>query len=207
MTKHRLERPAESAGELYRRADISPEDFFQALGRVRRSARDEIERLIEWLDSTIDVDEDSAADDDPCDGDPDAEPSLGSFDRMSDQIKAWQARGGFVGDTDCEVDRSDHEPALAAPERHPNPPYAAISYSGSVVCYGPAGQYRDSSGSQHAWSSGNTDDREGCEHDGREPDVDDEDGVDKEPSFGWCDEEAARGRYPSLMGAEHEGDL
>ena len=44
---------------LYRRTDISPEQFFQALGRVRRAARDEIERLIEWLDSTIDCDQDA----------------------------------------------------------------------------------------------------------------------------------------------------
>ena len=41
-----------------------------------------------------------------------------------------------------------------------------------------------------------------------EPDVDDEDGADKEPSFGWSDEDAARRRYPRLMGAraEHEAD-
>jgi len=41
-----------------------------------------------------------------------------------------------------------------------------------------------------------------------EPDVDDEDGADKVSSFGWSDEDAARCRYPSLMGAraEHEAD-
>ncbi|QOZ45539.1 hypothetical protein XH89_20165 [Bradyrhizobium sp. CCBAU 53340] len=72
-----------------RRTDISPEQFFQALGRARKAGRDEIERLIDWLDSTIDVDEDFAVDDETCEGDPDAEPSPGSFDRMSDQIKAW----------------------------------------------------------------------------------------------------------------------
>ncbi|UFW47121.1 MULTISPECIES: hypothetical protein [Bradyrhizobium] len=100
------ERPADSAGKLYRRTGISPEQFFQALGRARKAARDEIERLIDWLDSTIDVDEDFAVDDEPCDGDPDAEPSLGSFDRMSDQIKAWANRGG---DTDLEQDDADRE--------------------------------------------------------------------------------------------------
>jgi hypothetical protein len=102
-----IERPAESAGALYRRTDISPEQFFQTLGRVRRAARDEIERLIDWLDSTIDVDQDAAVDDAPCDGDPDAEPSLGSLDRMSDQIKAWAHRGW--GDVDMELDRADDE--------------------------------------------------------------------------------------------------
>jgi hypothetical protein len=100
-------RPADSAGELYRRTDISPEQFFQALGRARKAARDEIERLIDWLDSTIDVDEDFAVDDEPCDGDTDAEPSLGSFDRMSDQIKAWAARGW--GEVDLELDDADRE--------------------------------------------------------------------------------------------------
>jgi hypothetical protein len=115
-----IERPmfpprAEPADALYRRTDISPEDFFQSLGRVRRSVRDEIERLIEWLDSTIDVDQDSAVDDDPCDGDPDNEPSLGSFDSMSNQIKAWQTR--FVtADVDCELDRCDNEPSLGSCE-------------------------------------------------------------------------------------------
>jgi hypothetical protein len=84
---------------------FSPETFFQALGRVRRAARDEIERLIAWLDSTIDVDEDSAVDDDPCD-DQELEPSLGSFDRMSDQIRAWQ--GGNY-DVDAELDKCDDE--------------------------------------------------------------------------------------------------
>jgi hypothetical protein len=168
MTKHRPERPAESAGELYRRVDISPEEFFQALGRVRRSARDEIERLIEWLDSTIDVDEDSAADDDPCDGDTDAEPSLGSFDAMSDQIKAWQTRISTEPWADAELDRCDDEPALGSSNTHLN---------------------------QTRWTEGNSDDREGdgCaddregdellhggdEHDGCEPDQ------DGEPSLGW----------------------
>jgi hypothetical protein len=59
------------------------------------------------------------------------------------------------------------------------------------------------------WANGDGDDCEGDEHDGREPQEDDEDGGDKESAFGWSDEEAARGKYPSLMGArsEHEGDL
>jgi hypothetical protein len=100
-----LHTPESLQDALYRRTDISPETFFQALGRVRKAARDEIERLIAWLDSTIDVDEDSAADDEPCD-DRELEPSLGSFDRMSDQIKAWQ--GGNY-DVDAELDRCDDE--------------------------------------------------------------------------------------------------
>ena len=98
--------PAKPQGALYRRTDIPPELFFQALGRVRRAARDEIERLIAWLDSTIDVDEDSAVDDEPCD-DLELEPSLGSFDRMSNQTKAWL--GGVTCDVDAELDKCDDE--------------------------------------------------------------------------------------------------
>jgi hypothetical protein len=94
---------------IYRRTDISPETFFAALGRARKAARDEIERLIEWLDSTIDVDEDAAVDDDPCDGESDFEPSLGSADRLSNQIHAWKNSGW--GDVDCEQDDSDREDA------------------------------------------------------------------------------------------------
>jgi hypothetical protein len=168
-----LERPAESAGALYRRTDISPEDFFQTLGRVRRDVRDEIERLIEWLDSTIDTDEDRAVDDDPCDGDPDAEPSLGSFDRMSDQIKAWQARP-VTADIDTELDNADDEPIL-----------------GSVA----AGEH----GNQEDWALGVGDGREGdgCADD-REGDEEKHGGEgvkeDDEPSLGWTEEESARGR-------------
>ncbi|MCV0385866.1 MAG: hypothetical protein K5821_05465 [Nitrobacter sp.] len=50
------------------------------------------------------------------------------------------------------------------------------------------------------------DEREADYGDGRdadeEPNVDNEASGDDEPNFGWSDEEAARGRYPSLMGAE-----
>lgn len=50
--KPTVEWPAESAGELYRRTDISPEQFFQALARLRQEAQDEIERLLAFLDRT-----------------------------------------------------------------------------------------------------------------------------------------------------------
>ena len=166
-----LERPAESAGELYFKTPASPEEGFQAIGRLRKEARDEIERLIEWLDSTIDCDQDAAVDDGTCDDDADSEPSLGSFDRMSDQIKAWHHRGW--GDVDIELDRADSEPSLGSIEDQ----------------------------NQKHWTGGTTDDREGdpgC--DDFEPNVDDESSEDAEPAFGWSDEEGAHGRYPSLMG-------
>ena len=129
---------------------ISPETFFQALGHVRRAARDEIERLIAWLDSTIDVDEDSAVDDGPCDGDPDSEPSLGSFDRMSDQIKAWQRAYGNFSEIDCELDECDDEPSFGAVEA------AGVR------------------GGQEHWAQGAGADQEGDAHE------DDEEGYDRE---------------------------
>lgn len=51
-----------------------------------------------------------AADDEPCDGD-DFEPSLGSFDRLSDQIKAWQSRDLMAVDGEADdCDREDDDP-------------------------------------------------------------------------------------------------
>jgi hypothetical protein len=63
--KPTVERPAESAGELCRCTGIFPEQLFQALGRLRKEAQDEIERLLAFLDRT--------------EPDPDMEPSLGSL--------------------------------------------------------------------------------------------------------------------------------
>lgn len=79
--KPTVERPADSAGELYRRADISPEQFFQALGRLRREAQDEIERLFAFLDRT--------------EPDPDLEPEesgIGDLDGLLEQLGSqdWQ---------------------------------------------------------------------------------------------------------------------
>ena len=37
---------------LYIPTDISPEQVFQAIGRLRKEARDEIDRLVRFLDKT-----------------------------------------------------------------------------------------------------------------------------------------------------------
>lgn len=50
--KPTVERPAGSAGERFRHTDVSPQGAFQALGRLRREARNEIDRLIAFLDAT-----------------------------------------------------------------------------------------------------------------------------------------------------------
>ena len=160
-----LHTPESLQGALYRRTDISPETFFQALGRVRRAARDEIERLIAWLDSTIDADEDSAVDDDPCD-DHELEPSLGSFDRMSNQIKAWL--GGVTCDVDVELDKCDDEESDEPEDGRDDEPSLGSTNGGLYIGPGPG-----------------TTDGEGDEHDGREPDDEGDDREDHEPSLGW----------------------
>ena len=176
-----LHTPESLQDVLYRRTDISPETFFQALGRVRRAARDEIEQLIAWLDSTIDVDEDSAADDEPCD-DRELEPSLGSFDRMSDQIKAWL---GGACDVDAELDKCDDEESDAPEDgADSEPSLGTIEVQLDLGTGYACTQFIDQSRKQ-----GNRDDCEGDEHDGREP------GEDDEPSLcgitadcKWCDD-------------------
>jgi len=131
-------------------------------------------RLIEWLDSTIDCDQDAAVDDDPCDGDTDAEPSLGSFDRMSNQIRAWAVRFEVLvsATLDAEVDDSDDEPSLGSVDR---------SMDGS---------------SQTNWTAGNGDDREGdgCADDREGDELGHGGESELEDSLGWTEEESARGR-------------
>lgn len=97
---------------LYLRTPVTPEEAFQAIGRLRKEARDEIDRLIRFLDDTdrhMELEE--AVDDVPCDGDTDAEPSLGSFDRAVNQVTAWKTTTGYGSgyDVDCELDQCDHE--------------------------------------------------------------------------------------------------
>ena len=109
--------PAESAGALYVKTPITPEEIFRAIGRLRKEARDEIDRLIRFLDET---ENHMAIDCEPCDDDgegEDAEPSLGSFDRMTDQSKSWQKAErdtdiwGYSGGIDLEQDDCDSEDA------------------------------------------------------------------------------------------------
>ncbi len=90
--------PAESTGGLYRRTDISPEQIFQAIGRLRKEARDEIDRLIRFLDDTdnhMELEPEDEGDDS------EDEPSLGSLDRLKDQTR-WGA--GATDDREGEHD-------------------------------------------------------------------------------------------------------
>ena len=61
------EKPQES---LYLPTDITPEELFQAIGRLRKDACDEIDRLIQFLDKTDDYvsrELEDAVDDGPID--------------------------------------------------------------------------------------------------------------------------------------------
>jgi hypothetical protein len=89
---------------IYYKTPVTPEEAFQAIGRLRGEARDEIDRLIRFLDKTDDYvsrELEDQVDDSPCDdneldgpengededSDP-AEPSLGSVgDAHFDQTR------------------------------------------------------------------------------------------------------------------------
>ena len=92
---------------IYYKTPVTPEEAFQAIGRLRKEARDEIDRLIRFLDETdnhMEREPDDEADES------ELEPSLGSFDRMADQSKAWrQSAGELCFSMDAEQDDADNE--------------------------------------------------------------------------------------------------
>jgi hypothetical protein len=140
----------------------SPEEYFRALATLRKAARDEIERLIDFLDRAAgDPDLEPAGDENeptlgwPAGGprvagstmDGEAEPSLGWTGIVN------QASRNRLGDgEDYEKDDSDREPSLGS--RACNP--------GLLI----AG--RDRTGDQSWWADGDNRDFED-EHDGCEP--------------------------------------
>lgn len=79
--------PPPAEGGLFVRTDISAETLFQALGRLRRQAAADIERLIAFLDETEgDTDFESAGDEN--------EPSLGAPERSSAPNGYYHGRKG-----------------------------------------------------------------------------------------------------------------
>lgn len=89
---------------LYIPTDVTPEQVFQAIGRLRKEARDEIDRLIQFLDDTdnhMEMEPDDEGDD------ADAEPSLGSLGDHHPNQERWAAGGS----RDLEVD--DGETGIA----------------------------------------------------------------------------------------------
>jgi len=101
MTKHMLSPPARAQDALFLlRTDASPEEVFKAIGRLRKAATDEIDRLIQFLDDTdgcVDL-EDGA----------DAEPSLGSHELPSGAI--CYLHSVSFGEIDVEGEHDGREP-------------------------------------------------------------------------------------------------
>lgn len=78
--------PAKALARSTSPTDVTPEQFFQAIGRLRREARDEIERLLAFLDET--------EPDPDLEGDP-AEAGIADYDGLLDQLgtRDWQQGG------------------------------------------------------------------------------------------------------------------
>ena len=122
--------------------DISPAEVFKAIGRLRKAAIDEIDRLIRFLDETenhMAIDCEDGGDDEPGGDD---ELSLGCQETVVSQASAWnQPTDYHFGD--CEHDDCDDGPSLGSKN----------------VTEG---------GNQAFWGSGDIIDLED-EHDGAEP--------------------------------------
>jgi hypothetical protein len=157
--------PATPETAVYRPTDVSPEEAFQAIGRLRKEARDEIDRLIRFLDKTDDYvsrELEDSIDDNPRDGDDDEESLAGlTVDPLFAPL-----HGGMQWAGDREEDQDD-EPSL-----------------GSVNPFETRSQDRWADGAGGLYST--EPDAEG-EHDGREPEDEGGDGAkeDDEPSLGW----------------------
>jgi hypothetical protein len=218
-TKPIAEAPESPADALYFPTDVTPEELFEAMGKLRREAEDEIERLIDLLDRTDAFEPLDVGCDEDCK--PRAIPEIGYYDEREPsgedepslgRTEAGESfSGGGIADGEeefattgreerrpCHRDRSvGGEPVLGSCEEHPNP--LNISFNGY--------SFR---GSQVGWAEGNGDDREGdgcaddredtCEDEGAEHDG-------REPSLGWTDDEASRGRAPAgTMGRDDYED-
>jgi hypothetical protein len=112
--------PEASQEPFYLPTDISPEEVFQAIGRLRKEARDEIDRLIRFLDKTDDYvsrELEDSIDDNPHDEETDdngednedsdpAEPSLGSVGDMHFSQERWSTGSR------CDLEQDDAESGI-----------------------------------------------------------------------------------------------
>jgi hypothetical protein len=79
-----------------------------ALARLRKEARDEIGRLIEFLDASDEYVMTELEDEADLEDVGDSEPSLGSFDRVLNQEKSYaQSFGEFIPSVDAEYDGAE----------------------------------------------------------------------------------------------------
>ena len=106
---------------IYYKTPVTPEEAFQAIGRLRKEARDEIDRLIRFLDKTDDYvsrELEDSIDDNPHDEETDdngednedadpAEPSLGSVGDVHFDQERW-ATGSR-----CDLEQDDGESGIA----------------------------------------------------------------------------------------------
>jgi hypothetical protein len=106
---------------LYYKTPVTPEEAFQAIGRLRREARDEIDRLIRFLDKTDDYvsrELEDSIDDNPHDEETDdngednedadpAEPSLGSVGDLHFNQEQWS------NGSRCDLEQDDAESGIA----------------------------------------------------------------------------------------------
>jgi hypothetical protein len=86
-----------AAPAIYYKTPVTPEEAFQAIGRLRKEARDEIDRLIRFLDET-DNHMEREPEDDPGEDDGLKEPSLGSVTPASADQTKWAS--GSQSDTE-----------------------------------------------------------------------------------------------------------
>lgn len=148
--KPTAEQPADSAGDLYVKTPVTPEEVFQAIGRLRKDARDEIDRLIRFLDESDNHMELEDSADDSLQEEAEDEPFLGSIaaGERSNQEK-WAAgnlddREGDGCADDREGDELEHggdEHDGAEPEE-PEPSLGSVSavnqdrWAGRPDCFG-----------------------------------------------------------------------
>ncbi|MDR3489189.1 MAG: hypothetical protein P4M05_30360 [Bradyrhizobium sp.] len=173
--------PAEPQDAVYFPTDTTPEELFVAIGRLRKEARDEIDRLIGFLDHTDDyVSRELEVEDGNDEPGGDDEPSLGSINPTTSRRQAiWSA--GDTCDHEHEHDGrepgEDDEPSLGSSNDH-NGHGAVYDNSGGGVIdgEGPDDDLEPSLG------GGDGSDRE-------------EDRADEEPSLGWTERAEEGGGY------------
>jgi hypothetical protein len=119
MSKHVLPpqgEPVELLESGFAAQQRERETALHNLGRLRKEASAEINRLIAFLDSSDEYVTTELEDDDDREDGGDTEPSLGSFDRMVNQEKSWK-RSLFIPvdqGADMECDAADDEPSLGS---------------------------------------------------------------------------------------------
>lgn len=168
--KHPMCPPTEADPDLYVKTDITPETVFQAVGRLRREAQDEIDRLLTFLNET---DGYSVTELEPSLGFPEPETSGDEMDGFDWPYRSFDLQPAHAGASDDrelvdeDEDGADAEPSLGSVEAHPHAQMKRADLASLV--------------DQENWSAGTSSDCEGDEHDGCEPDA------DLEPSLGFLE--------------------